>query len=165
VTNSQFNACAPAASGRRGNLVWSKDRPNVTLRSVIDPAVLVVDDNDAVRGSFAEVLRTAGYAVQEAEDGFAALEWLRSSDVGAIFLDVYMPGLGGLELLDVLDDPPPVALLTEHEYDPEVISRRSKVAMFLQKPVPPVVLLAAAARMFGRTPELTGLVAREVAAG
>jgi CheY-like chemotaxis protein len=132
---------------------------------VIDPAVLVVDDNDAVRGSFAEVLRTAGYEVKEAEDGFAALEWLRSTDMGAIFLDVYMPGLGGLELLDVLDDPPPVALLTEHEYDPEVISRRSKVAMFLQKPVPPAVLLAAAARMFGRTSELTGLDAREVTAG
>ena len=114
-------------------------------------SVLVVDDDDDVRTTCAEVLRAAGYPVEEAENGVTALERIRSTDIGAIFLDVLMPRLGGLELLDRLDVPPPVALLTDHNYDAEVIARRSKVAVFLQKPVPPTVLLAAAARMFERS--------------
>ena len=109
--------------------------------------VLVVDDDIDVRSSCAEVLRTADYVVQEAADGFAAIEHLRSGNIGAVLLDLNMPGLDGLSLLDEFDQLPPVALLTEREYDPEVISRREKVFMFLSKPVPPPDLLEAVSHM------------------
>src|SRR5580692_4605835 len=95
------------------------------------PNVLVVDDDSDVRSSCAEVLRTAGYVVYEAADGYAAIEYLRSRDISAVLLDVHMPGLDGLSLLDQFDLLPPVALLTEHEYDPEVIARRTKLSMYL----------------------------------
>ena len=110
----------------------------------------MVDDNADVRGSLAAVLRSAGYAVTEAPGGFAALEHLRSAPVDAIVLDVFMPGLSGLELLDMIDDPPPVALLTVFEDDPEVVARRDKVATHLQKPVAPRELLRAVAALFAR---------------
>jgi DNA-binding response OmpR family regulator len=111
-------------------------------------AVLVVDDDRDVRGSCAEVLRTAGYRVVEAGDGVAALELLRSSEIGAVLLDIFMPGLDGLSLLDQIEDPPPVALLTAHAYDEAVVVRRSKIAMYMQKPINPPALLEAVAQMF-----------------
>ena len=69
--------------------------------------VLVVDDDIDVRSSCAEVLRTADYVVQEAADGFAAIEHLRSGNIGAVLLDLNMPGLDGLSLLDQFDQLPP----------------------------------------------------------
>ncbi len=113
----------------------------------LDETVLVVDDDNDVRRSCADVLRTAGYRVVEAENGLAALEYLKSSEVGAVLLDVYMPGLDGLSLLDEIKDPPPVALLTAHAYDDAVVVRRAKVTMYIQKPVAPPVLLEAVANM------------------
>jgi CheY-like chemotaxis protein len=110
--------------------------------------VLVVDDDGDVRRSCAEVLRTAGYRVVEAEHGLAALEHLKSSDVGAVVLDVFMPGLDGLSVLDEIENPPPVVLLTAHVYDDEVIARRSKVSLYVQKPIAPLALLEVVARMF-----------------
>ena len=116
--------------------------------------MLVVDDDSDVRHSCAEVLRTAGYRVVEAGYGQAALDHLKSSGVDAILLDVFMPGLDGLSVLDQIEDPPPVALLTAHVYDDEIVARRSKVAMYIQKPIAPLALLEAVARMFAgdRTP-------------
>jgi CheY-like chemotaxis protein len=112
-----------------------------------DETVLVVDDDRDVRCSCAEVLRTAGYRVVEAENGLAALTHLRSSDVGAVLLDVFMPGLDGLSVLDAIETPPPVALLTAHGYDNDIMVRRSKVTMYIQKPIAPPDLLEAVARM------------------
>lgn len=53
-----------------------------------------------------------------------------------MILDRFMPGLSGLWLLDQLDDPPPVLLVTAHDYDTEVWARRDTIFLYLQKPVP-----------------------------
>jgi DNA-binding response OmpR family regulator len=113
--------------------------------------VLVVEDDDDVRRSCAEILRTAGYEVIEAEDGVSALEQLKSSRVGAVLLDLLMPGLDGLSLLDEIDDPPPVALLTAHAYDDAIVLHRSKVTLYIQKPAAPLVLINAVASLFSMT--------------
>jgi len=99
--------------------------------------VLVVDDDAAVRTSFASILRDAGYRVEEAEDGVTAPARLSSARVGAVVLDVQMPHLDGLRLLDALPEPPPVVLMTAADYDAEVMARRSKVFAYIQKPGPP----------------------------
>lgn len=105
--------------------------------------VLVVDDDIAVRSSFAATLRRTGYKVGEAQSGLEALDYLRVAPAGVLVLDIFMPGFHGLELLDKLDVPPPVVLVTAHEYDAEVMARRHKVVSYLRKPVPPVTLLKA----------------------
>jgi DNA-binding response OmpR family regulator len=104
--------------------------------------VLVVDDDEAVRTSFANVLRVAGFDVVEMPDGTGALELIRAQDVAAVLLDVGLPDLDGLSMLDCLDDPPPVVLATAHPYNDEVIRRRDKVFSFIMKPVPPDTLIA-----------------------
>jgi two-component system, NtrC family, phosphoglycerate transport system response regulator PgtA len=112
--------------------------------AVVD--VLVVENDLAVRESEAAVLRQASYSVVEAEDSLSALACLTGIEFGAVVLDLYLPGLGGLWLLDELDDPPPVVLVTARELDYEVMRRRDKFLVYLKKPVPPSALLSAVAR-------------------
>jgi len=109
-------------------------------REIID--VLVVDDETGIRATFAEILRSAGYKVAEAEDGFVALERLRSATVAVMVLDLNMPVLDGWQLLDQLDDPPPVVLVSSRNRG-EVQGFQSKISLYLQKPVRPDSLLEA----------------------
>ncbi len=59
-------------------------------------AVLVADDEPGVRESLAEILRDAGYVVQTAGDGTAALKALDENDFGVVVTDLRMPGADGL---------------------------------------------------------------------
>ena len=58
--------------------------------------VLVVEDEPDVRGSVADILRGAGYDVEEACDGIEALDMLAHNRVGAVLLDVRMPRCDGI---------------------------------------------------------------------
>lgn len=124
------------------------DPPSVVTGRV-DPGqvdVLVVDDDPNLRTSFVCILRDAGYSVDEAEDGFVALDRLKTKSIGAIVLDVVMPVLDGLQLLDRLDEPPPVVLVTALAYGEEIMLRRDKVFMYIQKPVRSLDLIEAVSR-------------------
>jgi nitrogen-specific signal transduction histidine kinase/ActR/RegA family two-component response regulator len=63
--------------------------------------VLVVEDESAVRGVVARVLRGKGYAVIEASDGAEALRAARefSGEIHLVLTDVVMPGMSGRELI------------------------------------------------------------------
>ena len=61
--------------------------------------VLVVDDEESVRGVLCETLVEAGEEVISAADGQEALELLSTSDVGVMLLDIRMPGISGLDVL------------------------------------------------------------------
>ena len=60
--------------------------------------ILVVDDNADVCNSTARLLERAGYIVDVAADGEAALELVRQHQPNMILLDRDMPGLDGLEV-------------------------------------------------------------------
>jgi diguanylate cyclase (GGDEF)-like protein len=61
--------------------------------------VLVVDDSRLVRVMIAQYLRTAGFCVDEAEGGAAALGMLPGGDYDVVLTDLQMPGVGGFEVL------------------------------------------------------------------
>ena len=70
------------------------------------PVVLVVDDDDAIRGVVRTVLEADGFEVVEAADGHAALMLLdsingRGPDI--VVLDVMMPGIDGIEVCRRID--------------------------------------------------------------
>jgi DNA-binding LytR/AlgR family response regulator len=77
---------------------------------------LVVDDEPLARERIARLLREAGCTVVgEFRDGVSLLEWLKEpTDTDAIFLDIQMPGLTGLEVLAEVPDCPPVVFVTAH---------------------------------------------------
>lgn len=64
--------------------------------------ILVVDDEENIRLSVSMQLKAAGYAVEVAENGEAALAVLEKRDFDAILCDLRMPKLGGMELLEAL---------------------------------------------------------------
>jgi two-component system NtrC family sensor kinase len=66
------------------------------------PTVLIVDDSKAVRIYVEEILGEEGYSVSTACDGFSGLESINRDHPDVILLDVEMPGMSGLEVLDVL---------------------------------------------------------------
>jgi two-component system response regulator (stage 0 sporulation protein F) len=65
-------------------------------------SILVIDDNELVRGFLRAVLEQQGHAVTEAGQGRAALQRLRQSPVDLVLTDIYMPDCDGLEVIMTL---------------------------------------------------------------
>lgn len=97
--------------------------------------VLLVDDYEAVRTSFASVLRAAGFEVIEASDSFQAIEALRLLRFDAVVLDLEMPNVDGVGVLERVSDLPPVILLTGHGYGPSLFEHRDRIFRFAGKPI------------------------------
>ncbi|MGH8898440.1 MAG: response regulator transcription factor [Egibacteraceae bacterium] len=64
--------------------------------------VLVVEDDRGVRDLLVTVLRVEGFAVRTARDGLEGLLKLRICTPAAVVLDIMMPDVGGLRVLDEL---------------------------------------------------------------
>jgi sigma-B regulation protein RsbU (phosphoserine phosphatase) len=89
-------------------------------------AILVVDDNAANRDALSRRLERRGYAVTTADDGPAALALLAHRPFDLVLLDVMMPGMNGLEVLQRLrqDRGPadlPVIMATAQDQSEDVI--------------------------------------------
>lgn len=112
------------------------------------PLVHVVDDDDAVRRGLELLIGSIGLRVRGWADPQAFLEGFdRDGDVGAVLLDVRMPGIGGLAVLDRLVAQGvdwPVIMLTGHG-TVEMCRRafKSGAAEFLGKPVDDEALVEA----------------------
>lgn len=61
--------------------------------------ILVVDDEEGVRFSLRGILEDEGYTVSEADSGENALLFLENNTVDLVFLDIWLPGMDGLETL------------------------------------------------------------------
>jgi FixJ family two-component response regulator len=129
-------------------------RPEIPLRSAgprtpvpEQPAVVVVDDDDLVRDSVSELLRSAGFRVH----AFGSTRELLETDLldgpGCLILDVRMPGASGLDLQNQLSrhgNPKPIIFLTGHGDIPMTVQAIKAGAVdFLTKPVRDQTLLDA----------------------
>lgn len=65
----------------------------------LSKSILVVDDNEDIRGLLSLVLQKEGYEVFLASDGTEALAKITKHTPDLVLLDVMMPGLSGLEVL------------------------------------------------------------------
>jgi two-component system sensor histidine kinase ChiS len=63
--------------------------------------ILIIEDEQALLDSYAEVLQTSGYKVTKAADGYKGLNALKANPdkYALILLDLMMPGMDGLEVL------------------------------------------------------------------
>lgn len=68
--------------------------------------ILLVEDEDMLRGLIRELLEIKGYSVIEASEGVEALEMMRSSDrpIDLVLTDVVMPNMSGSELAERLKE-------------------------------------------------------------
>lgn len=63
--------------------------------------ILIVDDESGVRDALAMLLRREGYRVVAAESGHIAVEAIEAFTFGLIIVDIFMPGMNGLETIKV----------------------------------------------------------------
>ena len=71
--------------------------------------ILVVEDDPSVRGLLQTLLSADGYDVVTASDGLAGLVRLTSSAPALVLLDLMMPDLGGVRVLEEMRDDPELA--------------------------------------------------------
>jgi len=74
------------------------------------PAVLVVDDDQALRGLFMTLLSKSGFEVDTANDGRVAFDQIHRHPYSVILLDLMMPEVNGFELLERLQRDSPALL-------------------------------------------------------
>jgi two-component system, NtrC family, nitrogen regulation response regulator NtrX len=67
-------------------------------------SILIVDDEVSIRHSLKDVLEEEGYKTVGAESGEACLETLRKTSFDVVLLDVWLPGIDGLETLEKIRD-------------------------------------------------------------
>jgi two-component system, LuxR family, response regulator FixJ len=113
----------------------------------LSPLIQLIDDDDPVRSSLALLINTVGLRVQSWADPVAFLQGFDRESIGAIVLDVRMPGLSGLSVLERLiaqGVDQPVIMLTGHG-TVEMCRRAFKAgaAEFLEKPVDDEALIEA----------------------
>jgi len=122
--------------------------------------MLVVDDDDDIRLLLEPLLSGAGYNVETAQDGRAALRLFHENPTDLVVLDLSMPELDGFETLERLRDlsDVPVILLTARsgEID-KVRGFRAGADDYVVKPFGRQELLARIEALLRRTPEPTHL--------
>ncbi|HEY3048777.1 MAG TPA: response regulator [Polaromonas sp.] len=117
------------------------------MSSSLSPLVHLIDDDEAVRNSLALLIGTVGLRVQSWADPQAFMKAFDRQSIGAIVLDVRMPGISGLSVLEALKAQgvdQPIIMLTGHG-TVEMCRRafKSGAAEFLEKPVNDEQLLEA----------------------
>ena len=101
--------------------------------------VLIVDDESAIRESLQGILEEEGYKTSAAASGEACLELLKKKSFDIILLDIWLPGMDGLETLErvrELENAPEVIIISGHGTI-ETAVRATKLGAFdfLEKPL------------------------------
>jgi len=101
--------------------------------------ILIVDDEASIRRSLKGVLEDEGYAAAQAESGEACLDALRKHAFDVVLLDIWLPGIDGLETLErvrEMPDAPEVIMISGHGTI-ETAVRATKLGAydFLEKPL------------------------------
>src|SRR5437870_3183486 len=102
-------------------------------------SILIVDDESSIRQSLRGVLEDEGYKASVAEGGEACIESLRKRRFDVVLLDVWLPGMDGLETLEKvreIENAPEVIMISGHGTI-ETAVRATKLGAydFLEKPL------------------------------
>ncbi len=125
--------------------------------------ILVVDDDRATRTMLCRLLATEGYAVDEAPDGPTALSKVSAREPDLLLLDVMMPGLDGLDVLQGLrrtSDVPVILLTAKGDETDRVLGFRFGADDYVVKPFSSAELagrIAAVLRRSGAVRPVTAL--------
>ncbi len=90
--------CPPPSPTRPQSTLPTAPAPDLASPQSLLP-LLVVDDDEGVRRTFAQILGRVGHTVDTAESGEAAIEALGREQFAAVLCDVRMPGIDGLTVL------------------------------------------------------------------
>jgi len=103
--------------------------------------VLVVDDEPGIRRSLSGILEDEGYAVDAVESGEACLAALPGAGYGLVLLDIWLPGMDGMDVLARIQEIPfaerPVVVMISGHGSIEAAVKATKLGAFdfLEKPL------------------------------
>lgn len=99
--------------------------------------ILIIDDEAPIRRVLRDILENESYQVQDAASGAEALQQIKEQEFDAVFCDIKMDGMDGLETLDAIrkETDVPVIMLSGHAEIKDAIEAFKKGAFdFLIKP-------------------------------
>lgn len=101
--------------------------------------ILIVDDDENIRKTMRTILEDEGYTVDEATNGNEAIELTKQTAYNIALLDIRLPDMEGIELLELLKDPVPKTrkiMITGYPSMQNAITALNKKAdAYLIKPV------------------------------
>ncbi len=107
--------------------------------------VLIVDDDKNIRTVFTRILQKKGYDVESVGDGEKALSLIKDHDFDVIILDIILPGLSGMDILETIKRVSPLSKIIMFTGQPSVETildaLRAGANDYLSKPVKPEDLL------------------------
>lgn len=113
-------------------------------------SILIIDDEQDIRLSLRGILEDEGWRVSEASCGEDGLEMLCGGDFDLVFLDIWMPGMDGMETLRALREKGvdvPVIMISGHgNIETAVTALKGGAFDFIEKPLSLDSILAAAAK-------------------
>lgn len=112
-----------------------------------NPLISIVDDDDALRISLENLIRSIGWPVQGFSSAEAFLRSNQAHQTGCLILDVRMPGMSGLELqrqMAMNNSQVPIIVITAHEdHGQKARALQAGAIAFLHKPFYQEELLSA----------------------
>ena len=106
---------------------------------MVKPRILVVDDEEPIRKTLRMTLEYEGYEVSEASSGSDALDKIEHEPCELVFLDIKMPGMDGLEVLEELRErttAPQVVMISGHgNVETAVQATKLGAFDFIEKPL------------------------------
>jgi two-component system nitrogen regulation response regulator NtrX len=103
------------------------------------PSILIIDDEQGIRSVLRDVLVDEGYEVLLAEDGLRGLSLLETNPVDLVILDVWLPNMGGIDVLKKLkaDFPDVEAIIISGHANIDLAVNAVKIGAFdfLEKPL------------------------------
>jgi PAS domain S-box-containing protein len=128
--------CAESTSGAMRGTMSEIGQPARTSQA---DTVLIVEDEDPLRGAVSKMLDRHGFSVIEARDGSAALDAIREQNnpIHVLFLDITLPGASGREVLqEARRLRPAMRVIVTSAYTQEMAgaSLQSTIEHFIRKP-------------------------------
>jgi len=133
------------------------------------PVVYVIDDDDDVRAAICSVLEDEKIAVLGFHTAEAFLHAFQPGREACLLVDAYLPGMGGLDLLDQLTAAGhhlPTMMITGHsDVSIAVQAMKAGASEFIEKPIARLDLLAAVSRALAQAHDATSSSAWRTSAG
>ena len=132
MSQKQMQQRPPATDSNRD------ERQGGAVKTYPPAQVLIVDDEVVVRRVVSDYLEGMGYVVATADSGEAASEYVRENRPPVVLLDIFMPGMNGLDILRSLKrERPRTRVLVISGFADEELERKVKglgAAECLRKP-------------------------------
>jgi CheY-like chemotaxis protein len=140
--------------------------------------ILIVDDDSAVQATIKLLLERAGHSVVVASDGRKGLTIFEAGDFDLLVLDIFMPGMDGLETMRLIHQQQPLIPIIvisgnpvtwDSGSGPDFLTMATKLGAVssLQKPFKPAALLAAVTGCLeaAKRPSTSSIPAGDIASG